>query len=622
MSEPADARVRRRGSLAPCITAVFVAAMAAGCGDRTPTSAAPVGAERAADASSAEASKGSLVERQRALFDKTWQRRLQRSPITATFLGDARYNDRWDDLSMAAIEADHAADVADLEAIRAIDRAQLPAAEQINHDLFRRDLEDRIEGYGFQPYLMAVSQLDGPQLAAQLVDFTPFATTKDYENWLSRLQGLDHYVDQTIALLRAGISAKRMRPRIVMQRVLPQIAPQLVTRAEDSPFYAPFTRFPEAVPDDVRTQLDLAGQATIVDVVVPALRKLHTFLEKEYIPACPEYEMGLVFQPRGAEFYAWLVRHHTSTNLTPDRIHEIGMSEVARIRNEMAAVMRQAGHTGSVQRFKEKLSWNPRYTYTEPDALLDAYRAVGKRIDPELPRLFGKLPRTPYGVRAIPAIAAPAAPAAYYYPPSADGSRAGYFYANTWHPQSRPGWEIEALTAHEAVPGHHLQIALANEMPDLPEFRRHGLELTAFVEGWGLYAESLGSELGLYQDAGSRFGRLSFEMWRAVRLVVDTGLHAKGWTRKRAREFARENAPKSEEEIAVEVDRYLAMPGQALAYKVGELRIQELRKRAKDKLGDRFDIRGFHDTVLGSGALPLDLLEQNVDAWIAARQAG
>lgn len=617
MSIPADARVRRRGPLAPCIAAALVAALVVACGDPTPKPAAPGAADRPADAS-----KSSMVERQRALFDKNWQRRLQRSPITATYLGDARYNDRWDDLSIAAIEADHAADVADLEAIRAIDRSQLPPAEQVNHDLFRRDLEDWIEGHAFQPHLMAVSQLDGPQLAAQIVDFTPFATTRDYENWLSRLQGLDRYVDQSIELLRAGITAKRMRPRIVMQRVLPQIAPQLVTRAEDSPFYAPFKRFPAAVPENVRAQLELAGQATIIDVVVPALRKLQTFLENEYIPACPDDEMGLVYQPRGAEFYAWLVRHHTSTNLTPDQIHEIGLSEVARIRDQMAAVMRQAGHAGSVQRFKEKLSWNPRYTYSDPGALLDAYRAVGKRIDPELPRLFGKLPRTPYGVRAIPALAAPSAPAAYYYPPSADGSRAGYFYANTWHPQSRPGWEIEALTAHEAVPGHHLQIALANEMPDLPEFRRHGLELTAFVEGWGLYAESLGSELGLYQDAGSRFGRLNFEMWRAVRLVVDTGLHAKGWTRKRAREFARENAPKSEEEIAVEVDRYLAMPGQALAYKIGELRIQELRKRAQDKLGDRFDIRGFHDTVLGSGALPLDLLEQNVDAWIAARQAG
>lgn len=614
MSVPADARIRTIAA------ALLCAAMLASCGDPTPrpgTAGSPSG-----EPETTEKSDAGAVERLRALFDKTWQRRLERSPVTATFLGDARYNDRWDDLSIAAFEADHAADVADLDALKSIDRAQLPAAEQVNHDLFRRDLEDRIEGYAFQPYLMAVSQLDGPQLAAQIVDFTPFATIKDYENWLARLQGLDRYIDQSIKLLRAGTAEKRMRPRIVMQRVLPQIAPQLVTRAEDSAYYAPFTRFPDAVPANVRTQLELAAQSTILDVVVPALRRLSDFLEKEYLPACPENEMGLMFQPRGPEFYAWLVRHHTSTNLTPDQIHEIGLAEVARIRDEMATVMRAAGHGGSVQRFKEKLSWNPRYTYTEPAVLLDAYRAIGKRIDPELPHLFGKLPRTPYGVRAIPDIAAPSAPAGYYYPPSADGSRAGYFYANTWHPETRPGWEMEALVAHEAVPGHHLQIALANEMPDLPDFRRHGLELTAFVEGWGLYAESLGTELGLYQDAGSRFGRLNFEMWRAVRLVVDTGLHAKGWTRKRAREYARENAPKSDEEIAVEVDRYLSMPGQALAYKIGELRIRELRKRAQEKLGDRFDVRGFHDTVLGSGALPLDLLEQNVDAWIAARKAG
>jgi uncharacterized protein (DUF885 family) len=615
MSGSADLRIR--------LASLLIAAMLASCGDPTPRSGADGTAGSDAPAAG-DAAKGGAAERQRALFDRSWQRRLERSPITATFLGDARYNDRLDDLSIAAFEADHAADVADLEALKAIDRDQLPPAEQTNHDLFRRDLEDRIEGYAFQGHLMAVSQLDGPQLLAQIIEFTPYATVKDYERWLSRLQGLDRYIDQTIMLLRAGMAEKRVRPRIVMQRVLPQIASQLVTRAEDSPYYEPFKRFPESVPANVRTQLDLAGQSTIIDVVVPALQRLHDFLEKEYLPACPENEMGLMFQPRGAEFYAWLVRHHTSTNLTPDQIHEIGVAEVARIREEMVTVMRQAGHTGSIQRFKEKLSWNPRYSYSDRAALLEAYRAVGKRIDPELPRLFGKLPRTPYGVRAIPDIAAPSAPAAYYYPPSADGSRAGYFYANTWHPESRPGWEMEALTAHEAVPGHHLQIALANELPDVPEFRRHGLELTAFVEGWGLYAESLGSELGLYQDAGSRFGRLNFEMWRAVRLVVDTGLHAKGWTRKRAREYARDNAPKSEEEIAVEVDRYLAMPGQALAYKIGEMRIQALRKRAQDKLGDRFDVRRFHDTVLGSGALPLDLLEQNVDAWIdaAAGQSG
>ena len=612
MAHDASIWIRHAARLACAVT--LLATLAA-CGEPDSTAAAPA----AGTSPGATAPAAPRADVLRELFDQTWQRRLERSPILATYLGDTRYNDRWDDLTPKAIEADYTEDEVALAKLKVIDRSTLSAADQLNYDLFKLDIEDRLEGKGFRPELSALDQLDGVQLMAQIIEFTPFETVKDYENWLSRLQAFDTLVDQTIALLRTGITEKRLLPRIVMERVPPQIAPQLVTRAEDSPFYEPFKRYPASVSEDVRTQLNLGAQSAVLDTVVPALRRLQDFLAKEYIPACPDKDMGLSSQPRGSEYYAWLIRHHTGSRLTPDQIHELGLSEVARIKDEMTALMRSAGHTGSAARFKEKLSWNPRYTYTDSNALLEAYRALGKRIDPELPKLFGKLPRTPYGVRAVPELSAPSAPAAYYYPPSGDASRAGYFYANTWKPQTRAGWEMEALTAHEAVPGHHLQMALANELPDVPEFRKHGLELTAFVEGWGLYAESLGGELGLYQDAGSRFGRLNFEMWRAVRLVVDTGLHAKGWTRKKAREYAAANAQKSEEEIAVEIDRYIAMPGQALAYKIGELKIQELRKRAQQKLGKHFDIRGFHDTVLGSGALPLDLLEKNVDAWIAAQ---
>lgn len=574
--------------------------------------------EPVAEAASTAKPEGG-VEPLRKLFEQDWERRLKDEPTLATTLGDARYNDRWADLRPAAIEARQAEDRSTLDRLGGIDRAQLPLEEQLNYDLFRRELEDRIEGQSFHGELMPLSPLDGVQLSAQILEFTPFVSVKDYEHWLARLQGYGTLVDQTIALMRRGMVEQRMRPRIVMQRVLPQIAAQLVPEAESSPFYAPFKAYPEAVSADVRTQLELAAQSAILEMVVPALQRLYDFLEKEYIPACPENEMGLSAQPRGAEYYAWLVRHHTTTRMNVDEIHDLGLREVERLRGETEAVMRKAGHTGSLARFQEKLSWNPRYFYDEPAALLDAYRAVAKRIDPELPRLFGKLPRTPYGLRELPALAAPSAPAAYYYPPSADGRRAGYVYVNTWRPETRGGWEMEAMTAHEAVPGHHLQMALANELENLPAFRRHGMDMSAFVEGWGLYAESLGAELGLYQDAGSRFGQLSLEMWRAVRLVVDTGLHAKGWTRKRAREYLAANLPKSEAEVAVEVDRYIANPGQALAYKIGAMKIRELRARAESKLGQRFDIRAFHDTVLGSGPLPLDLLEKNVDAWIEAQ---
>ncbi len=552
----------------------------------------------------------------RALYQETWQRRLKRSPIMATYLGERRYNDRWDDLRPQVFEEELAQDRQALEALRGFERKLLSAEEQLNRDLFLRDLEDRIEGAAFHGELMAVSHLEGPQLLSQIIEFTPFKNVKDYENWLSRLQSYDTLVEQTITLLRRGISTNRLRPKIIMRRVLAQIKSQLVERAQQSAFYVPFRHYPESIPEEVASQLDLAAQSAVMDGVMPALRRLHNFLEQEYIPACPENDMGLMHQSRGSEYYGWLVRHHTSSTLTPDQIHEIGLAEVERLSKEINELMVNAGHRGSIERFRQKLSWNPRYQFKKADELLDAYRALGKRIDPELPKLFGRLPRTPYGVRAIPDVSAPSAPAAYYHPPSADGKRAGYFYANTYKPRTRYGWEMEALTAHEAVPGHHLQMALANELEGLPDFRRLGLNLAGFVEGWGLYAESLGEQLGLYQNYGTRFGRLSFEMWRAVRLVVDTGIHAKGWTRKKARHFMAEHVPKSPEEIAVEVDRYIAMPGQALAYKIGALKFMELRNRAEQKLGESFDIRDFHDLVLGSGPLPLDLLEQNVEVWM------
>lgn len=593
----------------------------AACGRDVPSGATtplPVGAVTAPSAAQTPA------DRLLALFDRTWQRRLAENPAWATYLGDARYNDRWEDLSAEALEQQHAQDREALEQLAAIDRATLPAERQLDYDLFRHDLQDRIDGYALGAHLAPVHQLDGVQLRADLLAFMSFRSLQDYEHWLARLQGIDDLVDQTIALMRRGMAERRLPPQVVMRRVLPQLAALREAPVPEHPWYAPFRNIPEAIDPAVREQLQLAGQSMVSDFVVPAFGRLQAFIETTYLPACPENAFGLSSQPRGAELYAWLVRHHTSSDLSPEAIHELGLREVARIGEAMTALMRAAGHTGSTARFRDKLSWNPRYRYDTEADLLRAYRDVAKRIDPELPRLFGRLPRTPYGVRAIDPLAAPSAPAAYYYPPAGDGSRAGYFYANTHKPKTRAGWEMEALTLHEAVPGHHLQVALAQELEGLPDFRRLGLNFTAFVEGWALYAESLGPDLGLYQDYGTRFGALSFEMWRAVRLVVDTGLHAKGWSRKQAREYFARHVAKPEEEISVEVDRYIALPGQALAYKLGERKIRELRERAAGRLGERFDIRAFHDAVLGHGPLPLPLLEREVDAWIgsAAGAAG
>lgn len=594
------------------VPALILALGLAACGE-PPSAPAEVVAVTPVAPVPAPASAGTRLQ---VLFEQTWQRRLAEDPAWATRLGVHRHNDRWEDLSAGALEASHAQDRQALERLEAIPREDLSAARQLNYDLFAHDLKDRIDGYALGAHLTPLTPLQGIQLRANIVAVTPFASLQDYENWLARLQALDGLVDQTIEVLAQGIGQGRLPPQMVMRRVLPQLQALQTEKVQDSPWYAPFGDMPETIDAQVRTQLDLAARSVIGEIVNPAFARLHTFVEKRYLPACPEAEVGVSAQPRGSELYAWQVRHHTSSTLTPEQIHELGLREVARIGEQINAMMRSASHQGTIARFKQKLGWNPRYRHDDQTALLVAYRDIAKRIDPLLPRLFGHLPRTPYGVQAIDERSAPSAPASFYQPPAADGSRAGYFHVNTHLPKSRPIWEMEARTAHEAVPGRHLQVALAQELDNLPDFRRLGLDFPAFTEGWALYAESLGTELGLYQDFSSRFGRLTFEMWRAVHLVVDTGLHIKGWSRQRALTYFAERAPKTKDEVAMEVDRYLAMPGLALADKIGELKIQELRGQAQAQLGETFDQRGFHDTVLGQGALPLPLLERQVQAWV------
>jgi uncharacterized protein (DUF885 family) len=552
------------------------------------------------------------------LFEDEWERRLQESPVFASSLGDRRYNDQWDDNSLTAIHTSHGADKKALERLRAIDRAALPAKEKLNYDLFEQRLKNQIEGFQYRAFLMPLDQLGGVQTLHEVAERLRFQTEQDFRDWLARLGQIDRVVDETIELMKKGLEEGRTQPKVVMRRLPKQIALQVVDEPTASPFYEAFQEMPVGIPTATQAELRREASKIIANVVIPAYRRFQAFLKHEYLPNCREI-VGAYALPDGKAFYAYQTRRFTTTDLTPEEIHRIGLDEVARIRGQMEKIIAQVKFEGDFAAFLNFLRTDSQFYYRDPDALLEGYRAIAKKIDPELVKLFGKLPRMPYGVKPIPQSSAPDAPAGYYHQPAADGSRAGYFYINLHKPEARPKYEMEVLTLHEGVPGHHLQIALQQELKDLPNFRRFA-SFTAFVEGWGLYSEGLGEEVGLYQDPYAKFGQLTYEMWRAIRLVVDTGMHAKGWTRQQAIGYFKANAAKTEHDIVNEIDRYIAWPGQALAYKIGELKLQELRQRASKQLGQNFDIRHFHDRVLGSGALPLDILERHMDAWLAAEQ--
>ncbi|HWJ07691.1 MAG TPA: DUF885 domain-containing protein [Steroidobacteraceae bacterium] len=554
-----------------------------------------------------------------ALFDAEWERGLRENPVGATYVGDTRYNDRWSDESLAAIEASHAADLAALARLDAIDPKQLTAEDRLNQDLFRRQTQGSLDAYAYGSHFTPLSQRSGLASMHQVAEIIVFRTVKDYDQWLARLDTVDHLVDQNVALMREGVRRGLVPPKILIQRLPKQIDRQLVTDPTHSPFYAPFQKMPESIPAAERERLQAAARKTITTKVVPAYARLKQYVERDYLPKCRD-TVGIWDTPKGEQRYAELARWYTTTDLTPDQIHELGLQEVARIRAEMLRVIERTGFKGSFEEFLTYLRTDPKFHYTEPKQLFEAYSAMAKRVDPLLPQYFGKLPRMPYGVRAIDDQTAPDTTTAYYQPPAMDGTRAGFYYVNLYKPEERPKYEIPVLTIHEAVPGHHLQIALAQELGELPKFRRD-FEATAYVEGWGLYSESLGQEMGFYDDPYDKFGQLTYEMWRAVRLVVDTGLHHKRWTRQQAIDYFKANAAKTELDIVNEVDRYIGWPGQALAYKIGELRIKQLRREATAALGDRFDIRAFHDVVLASGAVPLDVLSGNVHRWIEATKA-
>ena len=552
----------------------------------------------------------------RKLLAEDWEYHLSHSPTYASVIGDRRWNDRWDDLSLAGLEAERQHDVAFLEKLTKVAKGTLSEADRLDVELIGREHRERIEalGLGLQYLPMThmgglpetVGQFPGVQNAGQLGNQLRFQTLEDYRDWVARLDTFGEYVDQTIALLQEGVKRKMVWPKVVMDRVPPQLDALINVAPTATPFYAPFTRMPASLPEAERKTLAQTAERLIRERVQPAYRKLKDFIVGTYLPAAP-VEVGVGHWPDGERLYAWCVKHNTTTDITPEQAHQLGLSEVARIRAEMEAVKARAGFKGTLAEYFVQLRTDPRYRFKTGDELLLHTRDLAKQIDPRLVRLFGTLPREPYGVEPTPAAMAPDATTGFYYPGAQDGSRAGTYWVNTYRPETRPRWEMVPLTLHEAVPGHHLQVALAAEQQDLPAFRRNRYDI-AYGEGWGLYSESLADELGLVDDPLDKFGQLTYEMWRAVRLVVDTGMHVKGWTRARAIQYFLDNTPRAELDVTNEVDRYIAHPGQALAYKVGQLKIRELRTRAEKALGSRFDVRAFHDAVLLRGSLPMDVL--------------
>lgn len=554
-----------------------------------------------------------------ALLDEHWQWSLAQSPTLATSVGDKRYDDRLSDPSLRAADARAADEKRFLARLEAIPETGLNDAEKVDRLILRRMLREDIEGNSFGQRTIVFTSYYSPwQGFASLGEDTAFATKADYQNYLKRLALIPAYGDTLLDITRQAVAQHYVQPCVSLGGLERSLRGVVAEDATKSRFYAPFAgNRPGVVPEADWLALQSEARTLISTRLNPAYAKAADYMAKAYIPHCAKVA-SVSAQPNGAAYYAFRVRVETTTDLTPDQVHKIGLDEVARIEAEMAQVAKSAGYADKAA-FVTVLRTDPKYYAKTPEELLAAAARVAKTIDGKMPGYFGRLPRLPYGLRAIPAETAEGTTTAYYGPGSPDTGLAGNYYVNTSKLDQRPLWELPALTAHEAVPGHHNQIALQQELTLSPQ-RKYLAGFTAFVEGWGLYSERLGIEMGLYDTPEKQFGRLSYEMWRACRLVVDTGIHAKGWTKEQAVAFMTEHTALSAANIDAEVNRYISWPGQALGYKLGELKIRELRARAEAALGERFNLKGFHDTVLGQGAVPLDVLERQIDHWLMVQR--
>lgn len=576
-------------------------------------------ADKANDASAQAEASAQLVQ----LFEDYFEASLALNPIQATFIGDKRYNDQLPNFFSADFrQKTHDFNVNWLNKVQGIDRNILSEQDKISYDLFVYQQEQSLEGEQFLDWMQPVNQFFSVHnFFAQLgsgVSAQPFQTVEDYDNWLSRVDGMVAINQQAIDNMRQGMAAGVVQPKIVMEKVLPQLQAHVVEDIEQSVFYGPINNLPEGFSDEEKQQVTDTYRAAITDKIIPVFQSMHDFIRDEYLPASRD-TVGMSYLPNGQDWYNFRIKTQTTTDRTADEIHQFGVDEVARIRGEMEQVMQQVGFEGDLQEFFTWLKASDQFYFTDKEALLQGYRDLQAKVNEKLPSMFDLAPKADYEVRAVEAFREQSQAGASYQPSSPDGSRPGIFYVNTYNLRAQPKYGMETLSLHEASPGHHFQIAIQQEIEDMPKFRRFG-GYTAFSEGWALYAESIGKEMGMFDDPYQYFGRLSDEMLRAMRLVVDTGLHAKGWSREQAIEFMQTNSDMAESDVVAEVERYIVIAGQALAYKMGQSVISELRAKAESELGDDFDIKAFHRVVLTGGAMPMDILRQRVQAWIANKK--
>ena len=595
----------------PAAALIAVVFLVAGCGESQTESVTqtPAEATEAAD-------PGATLH---ALFDEHFERNLEMNPLSATFIGDYRYNDKMANSNSPEYRAAaKAMDEEFLARLLEIDRDQLGYQDQLSYDLFRIYREQSLEGYQFPFHLQPINQFYSiTNFFVQLGSGTsahPFKTVKDYEDFLSRADDFSVIIDQIITNMKIGMEEGVTQPRILMEKLVPQIDAHIVDNPEDSNFYGPVANMPEDFSDADRERLTAAYEDKISTVIVPAYQRISNFLGDEYLANARD-TVGLYAQPNGDDWYAYMVRVRTTTDMTPDEIHQIGLDEVARIHEEMRGVMETVGFDGDLKEFFEFVNTDDQFFYDEPDELIQGYRDMSDHITELSKELFDVMPKTAFEVRRVEPFREASAAGGSYQAGTPDGSRPGIFYANAYDIKARGKWAMESLFLHEAIPGHHFQIMIQRENEDLPRFRRFG-GFTAYSEGWGLYAESLGKELGVYTDPYQYFGGLNAELWRSIRLVVDTGLHAKQWSRQDVLDYMFANSAVAEVRAVAEAERFMAIPGQALAYKIGQLKIREIRDKAEAALGDKFDVKAFHREVLKDGAMPLSMLEAKIDRWV------